>query len=84
MRVCSGCRPRLAARRPAIDDAARTGRPGCLLHAGALSSEAVANIVQDAVSAAADVSLLTLAAKTRGNPFLLTELIRGLNEANSG
>ncbi len=47
---------------------------------GALSSEAVATIVQDAVSAAADVSLLTLAAKTRGNPFLLTELIRGLDE----
>ncbi|MGV0715063.1 AAA family ATPase [Mycolicibacterium sp. XJ662] len=41
---------------------------------------AVAEIVQDAVRASADASLLTLADKAHGNPFLLKELLRGLDE----
>ncbi|WP_424080123.1 ATP-binding protein [Mycobacterium sp.] len=46
----------------------------------AMTPDAVAAIVQDAVRAKADVSLLNLAAKAHGNPFLLTELLRGLRE----
>ena len=73
---------RTCARPPAVDDTLRVLRDqgACFMRLGALSSEAVATIVQDAVSASADVSLLTLAARTRGNPFLLTELIHGLHE----
>lgn len=41
---------------------------------------AVTDIVQDAVRANADASLLSLAEKAHGNPFLLTELLRGLDE----
>ena len=36
--------------------------------------------MQDAVRANADASLLSLAVKAHGNPFLLTELLRGLDE----
>src|SRR5262249_27379172 len=46
----------------------------------AMTPSAVAAIVQDAVRANADTSLLSLAAKAHGNPFLLTELLRGLDE----
>ena len=46
----------------------------------AMTPGAVADIVQDAVRATADVSLLSLAEKAHGNPFLLTELLRGLDE----
>ncbi|OBB80387.1 LuxR family transcriptional regulator [Mycobacterium colombiense] len=46
----------------------------------AMTPSAVADIVQDAVRANADVSLLSLADKAHGNPFLLTELLRGLDE----
>ncbi|OBJ09098.1 LuxR family transcriptional regulator [Mycobacterium sp. 1245499.0] len=46
----------------------------------AMTPSAVADIVQDAVRANADASLLTLADKAHGNPFLLTELLRGLDE----
>lgn len=46
----------------------------------AMSPNAVAEIVQDAVRANADGSLLSLADKAHGNPFLLTELLRGLDE----
>ena len=46
----------------------------------AMTTSAVADIVQDAVRANADASLLTLAVKAHGNPFLLTELLRGLDE----
>ena len=44
----------------------------------AMTRSAVADIVQDAVRANADASLLRLADKAHGNPFLLTELLRGL------
>jgi DNA-binding CsgD family transcriptional regulator len=46
----------------------------------AITPDAVADMVQDAVRAKADVSLLTLAAKAHGNPFLVSELVRGLGE----
>ena len=47
---------------------------------GAIAPEAVADMVQDAVRAKADVSLLNLAAKAHGNPFLVSELVGGLGE----
>ena len=46
----------------------------------ALSTGAVAEMVQDAVRAKADESLLSLAAKAHGNPFLISELLGGLRE----
>ena len=46
----------------------------------AMTPSAVADLVQDAVRANADASLLSLADKAHGNPFLLTELPRGLDE----
>lgn len=46
----------------------------------AMTSDAMADIVEDVVCARADESLLTLAAKSHGNPFLLTELLGGLRE----
>ena len=45
-----------------------------------MSASAVADMVQDAVRANADESLLNLAAKARGNPFLVRELVGGLGE----
>jgi len=50
------------------------------LRLAAMTPSAVAEIVQDAVRANADASLLSLAVKAHGNPFLLTELMRGLDE----
>src|SRR5262245_46341546 len=50
------------------------------LRLGAMTPDAVADMVQDAVRAKADVSLLNLAAKAHGNPFLVSELVEGLGE----
>jgi DNA-binding CsgD family transcriptional regulator len=50
------------------------------LRLGAITPDAIADVVQDAVRASADESLLTLAAKAHGNPFLVTELVGGLGE----
>jgi DNA-binding CsgD family transcriptional regulator len=50
------------------------------LRLGAMTPDAVADMVQDAVRAEADVSLLNLAAKAHGNPFLVSELVGGLDE----
>jgi DNA-binding CsgD family transcriptional regulator len=50
------------------------------LRLAAIAPDAVADMVQDAVRAKADVSLLNLAAKAHGNPFLVTELVGGLGE----
>ncbi|WP_253900615.1 ATP-binding protein [Mycobacterium asiaticum] len=50
------------------------------LRLGALTPGAVADMVQDTVRARADTSLLNLAAKAHGNPFLVSELVRGLGE----
>ncbi|OBB68022.1 LuxR family transcriptional regulator [Mycobacterium sp. 852014-50255_SCH5639931] len=46
----------------------------------AMTPDAVADMVQDAVRARADAPLLDLAAKAHGNPFLVTELVGGLGE----
>jgi DNA-binding CsgD family transcriptional regulator len=50
------------------------------LRLAAMTPDAVADMVQDAVRAKADVSLLSLAAKAHGNPFLVSELVGGLGE----
>src|ERR1700754_5311920 len=47
---------------------------------GAMSAGAVAEMVCDVVRANADESLLNLAAKAHGNPFLVGELVGGLGE----
>ncbi|WP_197516086.1 AAA family ATPase, partial [Mycobacterium sp. 1465703.0] len=46
----------------------------------AITPDAVTDMVSDAVRAKADVSLLNLASKAHGNPFLVSELVRGLGE----
>jgi DNA-binding CsgD family transcriptional regulator len=51
-----------------------------VLRVAALSPSAVADMVCDAVRANADESLLNLAAKAHGNPFLVRELVGGLDE----
>src|ERR1700739_2382266 len=50
------------------------------LRVAAMSPSAVAEMVCDVVRANADESLLTLAAKAHGNPFLVRELVGGLGE----
>ncbi|HEX4392654.1 MAG TPA: AAA family ATPase, partial [Mycobacterium sp.] len=45
-----------------------------------MSAGAVADMIGDAVRASADESLLKLAAKAHGNPFLVRELVGGLGE----
>jgi DNA-binding CsgD family transcriptional regulator len=51
-----------------------------VVRVGAMSPDAVAEMVCDAVRANADESLLNLAAKAHGNPFLVSELVGGLGE----
>jgi DNA-binding CsgD family transcriptional regulator len=51
-----------------------------VVRVAAMSADAVADMVQDAVRANADESLLNLAAKAHGNPFLVRELVGGLYE----
>src|SRR5882757_7758949 len=51
-----------------------------VVRVAAMSPDAVAEMVGDAVRANADESLLTLAAKAHGNPFLVSELVGGLDE----
>ena len=51
-----------------------------VVRVAAMSANAVAEMVSDAVRANADESLLNLAAKAHGNPFLVRELVGGLGE----
>jgi DNA-binding CsgD family transcriptional regulator len=51
-----------------------------VVRVAAMSAGAVAEMVCDAVRANADESLLNLAAKAHGNPFLVSELVGGLDE----
>ena len=51
-----------------------------MVRVAAMSPDAVADMVGDAVRADADESLLNLAAKAHGNPFLVGELVGGLDE----
>jgi len=46
----------------------------------AMAPSAVTEMVEDAVHANADMSLLNLAVKAHGNPFLISELLGGLHE----
>src|SRR6201995_1657616 len=55
-------------------------RGATVLRVAPMSASAVADMVCDAVRANADESLLTLAAKAHGNPFLVSELVGGLDE----
>ncbi|AGB24627.1 transcriptional regulator, luxR family [Mycobacterium sp. JS623] len=56
------------------------GANAAVVRVAAMSVGAVADMVCDAVRANADESLLTLAAKAHGNPFLVSELVGGLGE----
>src|SRR4051794_14335604 len=51
-----------------------------VVRVAAMSPSAVADMVSDVVRANADASLLNLAAKAHGNPFLVGELVGGLDE----
>ncbi|HVQ83427.1 MAG TPA: AAA family ATPase [Mycobacterium sp.] len=51
-----------------------------VVRVAAMAAGAVADMVCDAVRARADTSLLSLAAKAHGNPFLVSELVGGLGE----
>ena len=51
-----------------------------VVRVAAMAPSAVADMVCDTVCANADESLLTLAAKAHGNPFLVGELVGGLDE----
>ncbi len=53
-----------------------------VLRLGAVGLPAVAEIVADVLHAEADESLLSLAGKANGSPFLVMELIQGLQEEN--
>src|ERR1700756_4147126 len=55
-------------------------RGATVLRVAAMAPNAVAEMVCDAVRANADESLLNLAAKAHGNPFLVSELVGGLDE----
>jgi DNA-binding CsgD family transcriptional regulator len=67
---------------PAVQDtlSALQGADATFVRVAAMSPGAVAEMVSDAVRANADASLLNLAAKAHGNPFLVSELIGGLDE----
>lgn len=56
----------------------RTG--ATVLRIAAMSPDAVTEMVQDAVRASVDETLLSLAVKAHGNPFLVMELVGGLAE----
>src|SRR6185295_18260373 len=56
------------------------GANAAIVRVAAMSPDAVADMVCDAVRARADESLLNLAAKAHGNPFLVSELVGGLDE----
>ncbi|MET0699336.1 MAG: AAA family ATPase [Mycobacterium sp.] len=51
-----------------------------IVRLAAMPRPGVIDMIEDRVRARADVSLLNLAEKAHGNPFLVTELLGGLNE----
>jgi predicted ATPase len=73
---------RPAATSPAVHETtAALERAGAkVLRLTPVSTKAVAAIIQDVVRVSADSSLLTLAEMTKGNPFQLFEMLRGLDE----
>jgi DNA-binding CsgD family transcriptional regulator len=56
------------------------GANAAVVRVAAMPPDAVADMVSDAVRAKADESLLSLAAKAHGNPFLVREVVGGLGE----
>src|ERR1700739_3156993 len=56
------------------------GADATFVRVAAMTAGAVADMVCDVVRANADASLLNLAAKAHGNPFLVSELVGGLGE----
>lgn len=50
---------------------------------GALNAEGVADVIADVTGALPDPALATLASGAAGNPYLLTELLRGLRDENA-
>jgi DNA-binding CsgD family transcriptional regulator len=73
---------RIGAGGPAVQEtlSALQRADAAVVRVAAMSPGAVAEMVSDAVRANADGSLLTLAAKAHGNPFLVRELVGGLGE----
>jgi DNA-binding CsgD family transcriptional regulator len=67
-----------AAVRDAVGELDRQG--AVFIRLPAMSRSGVIDMIEDAVRARAEVSLLNLAEKAHGNPFLVTELLGGLNE----
>ena len=67
-----------AAVRDTVSELDRQG--AVFIRLSAMSRSGVIDMIEDAVRARADVSLLNLAEKAHGNPFLVTELLGGLNE----
>ncbi|MDT5018994.1 MAG: hypothetical protein QOD39_5154, partial [Mycobacterium sp.] len=67
---------------PAVrDTVSELERQGAMfVRLSAMPRGGVIDMIEDAVRARADVSLLNLADKAHGNPFLVTELLGGLNE----
>src|SRR5271163_4447838 len=92
LRSLAGARPdaavlwvltdRTGAGGPAVQETLSTLRRAnaTFIRVAAISASAVADMVCDAVRANADESLLKLAAKAHGNPFLVSELVGGLGE----
>ena len=67
---------------PALQEtlAALQRADAAVVRLAAMSPSAVADIICDVVRSNADESLLNLAAKAHGNPFLVRELVGGLDE----
>jgi DNA-binding CsgD family transcriptional regulator len=68
-----------AAERTALSQLAAAGP---VIALGPLDETAVADVAADLLGAPPDAALLTALAGVRGQPFLLTELLRGLREEN--
>ena len=68
-----------AAERTALS---RLAAAGPIIALGPLDETAVADVAADLLGAPPDAALLTALAGVRGQPFLLTELLRGLREEN--
>lgn len=65
----------------ALDTVSELERDGAvIMRLAALPRPGVIDMIEDSVRARADVSLLNLAEKAHGNPFLVTELLGGLTE----
>src|ERR1700756_5213198 len=80
--VLWGLTARSGAGGPAVQDTLSVLQraDAAVLRVAAMSPSAVTDMVCDAVRANADESLLNLAAKAHGNPFLVSELVGGLDE----